>query len=480
MQRWDIGHRHAAYLRFHLQQHNLSRFPMRRTELLRPPHGYLRRDDAPNQLTSQQPVAKRIAQFPLHHPRQRHRHPDHLGARRNRYQLMGDTGPENDQLARQDCLKPSPEKIPQPPIHEVIQLNICVRMCGHHAPGSALPNAIPQRAPVSFRDNFSHKRDDPILRAWYLRRMTTAKKLFPQIDATQQDCITADQAQFFLENGLLVIRNVLRGAELKALQDETLPLVQRAMSERMRDPDFLYMNHPLTGRETPFRVEYIIDKTRAAKALLGHPFILRSVEKLQGPNFIPTWDSMVFKTEGAGAAILWHRDAGDDCVADTPIFNVDFYLDEADLSNCLWGILGSHRWSTPLAHARITALNEGGFKTDADCVPIPMQPGDVIFHNILVLHGSPPAQTKLRRVIYFEFRSAETERAKGPHVPEYIPLKQRMLRACLRHRAQTPYATGEKPFTYNPTPEFIPPPLAADEELPTYRYPHHQFWRKTT
>ena len=61
---------------------------------------------------------------------------------------------------------------------------------------------------------------------------TTAATAFPHIDATRQDCITDEQAQFFRDNGLLVIRNVLRGAELKAMQDETLPFVQRATGEK--------------------------------------------------------------------------------------------------------------------------------------------------------------------------------------------------------------------------------------------------------
>lgn len=311
----------------------------------------------------------------------------------------------------------------------------------------------------------------------------SAEDIFPHIDASRQECLTDEQARFFRDNGLLIIRNVLRGAELKAMQDETWPLVQRAMRERVTDPDFLYMKHPLTGKDTPFRVEYVIDKTTAGKALLGHPFILKSVEKLQGRNFIPTWDSMVFKTEGAGAPIWWHRDAGREFYGDgedlgeKPIFNVDFYLDQADLSNCLWGIPGSNRWSDAEAQAKIQYLNEGGFKTDG-AVPIPMQPGDVIFHNILALHGSPPAQSKLRRVVYYEFRAGEIERAKGPHVPAYLPLKQKMLLACLRHRARTAYAAGETPFEYRPSPEFSPPALGPEETLTTYRYPHQDYWRK--
>ena len=313
--------------------------------------------------------------------------------------------------------------------------------------------------------------------------MPTTAIAFPDVDASTQAVITDDQARFFRDNGLLILRNVLGGAELGALQEQTLPLIERAMRGH-DDPDYFYKTHGITGERVPYRVEYVIDKTGAGKALLGHPFILRTVEKLQGRSFIPTWDSMVFKRAGAGAAIPWHRDGGivEDAAQSeggTPIFNVDFYLDEADLTNCLWGILGSNRWTPEAAQAAITRLNEGGegaFHTEG-AVPILMRPGDVILHNVRVLHGSPAAQSHLRRVVYYEFRPAPIETKFGPHTPEYIPLKQKVLLACLRHRTQAEYARDETPFSYRPDPAFAPPPLGADEELETYRYPHRQFWR---
>lgn len=300
---------------------------------------------------------------------------------------------------------------------------------------------------------------------------------FPYIDATQQDCITDEQAQFFLANGLLILRQVLRGDELRALQEQTAVLVQQAVDEGPQE-DYHYKRHALTGQDVPYYVDYIVDKTTANKALLGHPFILRTVEKLQGPTFIPTWDSMVFKLPGAGASIPWHRDAGmAQVMGDRPIFNVGFYLDESDLSNCLWGIRGSHHWPDEQATRACRTLNAHDQFQITEAVPLPMQPGDVIIHNILVLHGSPAAQSHLRRVIYYEFRPAEVELAIGPHTPEYIPLKQQVLLACLRDRAAAPYAQGEPGFVYTPSAEFAPPPLAAAEALPTYRYPHAQYER---
>lgn len=300
---------------------------------------------------------------------------------------------------------------------------------------------------------------------------------FPHIDASQLDCISDSDAQFFRDNGLLVIRNVLRGKELADMQDQIGQLVSRSVRERVEDPDFAYAQHAITKQTVPYRIEYVVDKTDASKVMMGNPFILRTVEKLQTRDFIPTWDSVVFKAEGAGAAIPWHRDAGVECTDDLPIFNVDFYLDEATLANCLWGILGSNKWSDAEAKRRIDAMNKDGFQTPADAVPITMKPGDVILHNILALHGSPACQTKLRRVVYYEFRPIKTELAHGPHVPAYIPLKQKLLLRCLRHRAASPVAKGEKPFVYNPSQKFAAT-LGEREELPTYRYPHDKFWRK--
>jgi ectoine hydroxylase-related dioxygenase (phytanoyl-CoA dioxygenase family) len=228
----------------------------------------------------------------------------------------------------------------------------------------------------------------------------------------------------------------------------------------------------------PFRVEYVVDKTPSGKALLGHPFVLRSVEKLQGRDFLPTWDSLVFKLAGEGAAIEWHRDADRSCtLPGIPIFNVDFYLDASDETNCVWALPGSNQWNDTEAAAEVGRRNRGGRFASEGAVPVPLAAGDALLHDILLLHGSPPSRSGLRRVVYYEFRPARAELRLGPHVPAYVPAKQRVLLACLRERAAAPYARGERPFAYRPSGELAPPPLAEGEALPTYRYAHHEYWR---
>lgn len=307
---------------------------------------------------------------------------------------------------------------------------------------------------------------------------------FPHVDAAHQDGISEAQAAFYRDHGLLVIRNLLGAEELARLQAETGALVERARAG-WDDPDVGYGRHPETGEQVPSRIEYVVSRSAAARALLAHPFILRSVERLQGRSFIPTWDALVFKNEGAGLPVPWHVDAATDCTEAgpdgrqaQPIFNVDFYLDRADRSSCVWGIPGSNRWSRE-HRARVNEeLNAGGgFRTPAEAVPVSMEPGDVLLHDITVLHGSPATRGPLRRVIYYEYRPCELERRLGPHRPDYIPVKQRVLLACMRDRAAAPYAAGERPYRYAPEASFAVPQPVDGGAIDSYRVPHGTYWR---
>jgi ectoine hydroxylase-related dioxygenase (phytanoyl-CoA dioxygenase family) len=290
--------------------------------------------------------------------------------------------------------------------------------------------------------------------------------------------ITDAEAQFFRDNGYLILRGVVQGEELARMRRAMDELTEYGSSAIREGPDFMYGRGHKSGGQVLKRIEYVIDKTEEGKVLLGHPFILRSVEKLMGKDFIPTWDSMVLKMPGEGIVVPWHRDAGTDFVGGQPIFNVDFYMDEADQDTCLWVIPGSHQWSAQQAKARIDELSQDGFRTSG-AVPAPMQAGDVIFHNILVLHGSPPnASSKLRRVVYYEFRAAHVEDRIGPHVPAYIPLKQKVLLDCIERRKRAAYIPRDEiPYAYEPPAPYHTVTLASGETLPTCRYAHSEYWR---
>ncbi|WJH33418.1 hypothetical protein N6H14_25700 [Paenibacillus sp. CC-CFT747] len=105
-----------------------------------------------------------------------------------------------------------------------------------------------------------------------------------------------------------------------------------------------------------------------------------------------------------------------------------------------------------------------------------MQAGDVILHDITVVHGSPSGDgNALRRTVYYEFRPGETEAEFGPHTLEYLPLKQHMLLDCLERRKAAAYAHGETAFEYRPYGAFR---LHGVRKPPTYRYAHADYWRQ--
>jgi len=339
----------------------------------------------------------------------------------------------------------------------------------------------------------------------------------PFADAATQNTLTDAQAKYFHEKGFLVVKNVVKLDELQQLQQDTLALIQ----QRNTGPDFWYnddipsdwynnykeggnkevkkdgfesTNDDSTGQDrkkgVPFRIEYVADKLDTCKYLLAHPFLLKAIAKIQGPDFLPTWDSLVFKYEGDGVPIKWHRDASAESIgcgfynygsAKTkkgtypPPIDAGIYLDSANakLGNCLWAIPGSHFWDDQVASSMISHFTANGFRT-AGAVPIEVEPGDVIMHNILLLHGSSSCNSPLRRTVYYEFRPSEAELSLGPHIPEYVPLKKRMLAECIKRRKS--HFPEEQAFEYDDTNN---PPHPSRETLTQFRFAHDDYFAKS-
>lgn len=281
--------------------------------------------------------------------------------------------------------------------------------------------------------------------------------------------LTTNQLSQFNENGWLVLSGVLGSEELVALQSEMDQLAGRA-SPGMED--FSFGTGHEDGSNILRRIEYVIDKSQVARTMMGHPKVLAAVEAIAGPDLFPTQDAMVLKMPAQGIIVPWHRDnaSTDDYPSDPPVFIADFYLDDADLDTCLWVRSGSHRWSDEETADATTRFNHDGFSTE-EAQPVFLKAGDVLLHNVRLLHGSPPnTSEKLRRVIYYTFHTVHIEWKYGPHTHEYISAKQKILRSCIRERKEMSYATGEESFNYSPPVEFDKGSLEENEKLTTFRY----------
>ncbi|MFF5175617.1 phytanoyl-CoA dioxygenase family protein [Micromonospora sp. NPDC000089] len=236
--------------------------------------------------------------------------------------------------------------------------------------------------------------------------------------------LTDDEIREFDENGFLVLRGRIDGPLLDRLQaaaDQWIGDGQGAAGDRPRNPDYLYAERP-TGPSL-FRVDYLHDKANSASLeLLGAPALLGIAESLAGPAFVPTYESLVFKQEGDGAPIAWHQDAVHP--RRHRIFNIDVYLDHSRRDEgALRVVPGSQR-----RPADICALTDAYGWDLPGAVAVELEPGDVLVHDVMLVHGSAPVTgNRLRRTLYYEFRAAEQILDEGPWDAEWVRRRLRLV-----------------------------------------------------
>ncbi|MBX0330309.1 phytanoyl-CoA dioxygenase family protein [Oscillochloris sp. ZM17-4] len=270
--------------------------------------------------------------------------------------------------------------------------------------------------------------------------------------------LTDEQIRFYDEHGYLILRSWIPAdmlARLQAAGQAWIADGERVSPEQAGD-DYNFAQRP--AGPALFRVNYLHNKGQAASLeLLGSPQVLAVAESLCGPNFVPTYESMVFKQAGDGERIPWHQDA----VQPTQryrIFNFDLYLDPSlPGAGALRVLPGTHR-----QRQDICALTDAYGWEHPDTVEVEMHPGDVLLHNVMVVHGSPRVEGKgLRRTIYYEFRAAEEIIADGPWDRAWIARRMRLLPLGLAAYGRA-YPQAE-PFSWRADAELRPAALGSEE-----------------
>src|SRR2546423_7310551 len=188
--------------------------------------------------------------------------------------------------------------------------------------------------------------------------------------------ITEDEIQFYDENGFVILRGVIQPDEIANLQAETGRLMKEIAEGGSAD------EWCLRGPEgVPYYLRYLHSHPNdASLRLLAHPAILDLAERMVGDDFVPTYESLVFKLPEHGSSVPWHQDAKFDRSTGHRIFNVDIYLDDSTVDNgCVWVIPGSVHW--PADRIKDTLAIEGFEKPGM--VAAEMRPGDILLHDIM-------------------------------------------------------------------------------------------------
>jgi ectoine hydroxylase-related dioxygenase (phytanoyl-CoA dioxygenase family) len=280
--------------------------------------------------------------------------------------------------------------------------------------------------------------------------------------------LSKEQIRFFDENGYLVLKQWIAGELLERLraagnrwitQGETLRHKQQTGAALTPEEDELVRDLAFAKRdegEVFFRVNYLHNKNEdASLELLGCSPVLAVAESLCGENFVPTYESMVFKKAGDGEKIPWHQDAVH--TRKHRVFNFDLYLDESKAgSGALRVVPKSQKVIQDACHVSETY----GWELPG-VIQVELGPGDVLLHDVMVLHGSERTLGKsLRRTIYYEFRAAEQILDEGPWDNDWIERRIRLVPVALRKFAAH-YPTHEQ-FVWNVSSAYRPEPVGDD------------------
>lgn len=262
--------------------------------------------------------------------------------------------------------------------------------------------------------------------------------------------ITDEEIDFFDTNGYVICKSVLYPDELSHIQEETARLIDEILAGGPADKK--------CGRGpegVPFYLNYLHSNPNTfSLRLLAHPFVGDLLTRMVGPDFVPLWESLVFKLPGHGSSVPWHRD--DHSISGNErVFNIDIYTDYSTVENsCVWVVPGSHLWEKEQAMEWIKRGQQDFALPGA--VPAEVEPGDVLLHHVKVLHGSTVNQSNsLRRVIYFDNRAASWNDRYHWFAPEVLEKRCLMYQYALHERKMHPYPSDDEQFHYN-VPEGMP------------------------
>lgn len=232
----------------------------------------------------------------------------------------------------------------------------------------------------------------------------------------QANYLSAAQKDFFIENGFLKLPQMIPCGFLNQLREA----VDELTSLGNLHPDNAVVQ--LGERQFVIAIDKIVAQSNTIFAeLLGSPFLLSIAESLCGADFFPVQDFAVIKTLGDQNEVKWHQDVVTQAHSKT--FMIGFYLDSAiDENGALRIIPNSHTTNLSICELQAKVYQS-----------IDMEAGDVLIHNLKLAHSSGELTSfAQRRVVYFEFMSANEVLAEEVYPESFVTMRTSLIPNAIR------------------------------------------------
>lgn len=243
--------------------------------------------------------------------------------------------------------------------------------------------------------------------------MTTSEKIeVPQI-------VSEEQVRFFVENGYLVVPDLMTSAEVKELREDTVTVARGGypcdnltpLPETLTDTEVL---QNILCIHQPHYISPVMEK------YVRHPLICGILSQITAAH-LPYWDgsvkcmqSMLFVKPPNFQGQAWHQDEIYIPTRDRSLIGAWIALDDATIENgCLWVIPGSHRTGYLYPQRAHNNPDEFDFApesygfAESDEIPVEVKTGALVFFNGYLLHRSRKNRgTTYRRVLVNHYMNA--------------------------------------------------------------------------
>jgi phytanoyl-CoA hydroxylase len=271
-----------------------------------------------------------------------------------------------------------------------------------------------------------------------------------------------EAAEFYWENGYLILENGIPAAQVDDLRRETARISRNEdgnvetiapAGPDMSDDDAM---RRILCIHFPHKISQVFHSA------LAHPAIVDVLTRVIGPN-VKAMQSMLFLKAAGKAGQAWHQDEDFIPTRDRSLVGAWIALDDATVENgCLWVLPGSQRrgilWPQKFHFdnrfdcARESYAFPG---SDGDGVPVEVKAGSVVFFNGYLLHRSLPNRAKggFRRSLVNHYMSAESLLPWG---------KLENTTAALGDYRDIVMVAGEDPYAYKGVAALAQPHVRAD------------------
>ena len=212
--------------------------------------------------------------------------------------------------------------------------------------------------------------------------------------------VSDKECQFFIENGYLVVPNLLSDSEIDELRQDTVTLARGEYEcDNMKPLPDSVTDEDAIGRILCIHQPHFVSDT--IEKYVKHPKICGILSQITAAH-LPFWDgsvkcmqSMLFVKPPNFQGQAWHQDEIYIPTRDRSLIGAWIAMDDATVENgCLWVLPGSHRQGYLYPQRNHENPDEFDFAQESygfdgsEEVPVEVTTGTLVFFNGYLLHRS--------------------------------------------------------------------------------------------